>query len=76
MEERIFEILTSMENDSSRSCAKEITSHIMEFIEWLIRQKIYYYNTTTQSWETYTVANVSWNEVYLYWINDVKHERK
>ena len=74
MEEQILEIIRSRRNFSKM--AEDITSHIMEFIEWAKTQcrpalhcnKWYVYGSANDE-EPFKTSE----ELYQYWLNNVKH---
>ena len=72
MEEQIYNIIKS--NGSFDMSAKEITTHVMEFIEWKdnnvdfdIEDQLYMVMV-----ETHIVEWVQLKKVYKYWLNNVK----
>ena len=90
MEEKILEIILSETiflQGHSESCAKEITAHVFEFIEWLAYYSqadidlIGYWDAETQTNEKVFCKHgsrsvihdaMSLKEVYEYWITNVK----
>lgn len=85
MEEKILEILEQelsgyqlVDNDDpiliagTSFAAKEITAHIYEFIEWMLQSiEVVPYSTGY-----YLIGSgldyMSCNELYLYWLNNIK----
>lgn len=78
MEEQILSIIEDSvfapEGENiQRVAAKEITSHIMEFIEW-IRQYCYFddYGDLMINDNTLPEVSLPTEELYQYWLNNVK----
>ena len=70
MERQIFEILDRtiyyMDHDRKRT-AKEITSHIMEFIEWIRNS-----NSLNKKLADWVYDKITTGELYEYWLTNVK----
>jgi uncharacterized protein YbbC (DUF1343 family) len=73
MEESILKIIESHYPEDIDVVAKEITSHVMEFIEWLGE----HYNYGRKSWMVrYADQRIRYNwktteEVYQYWLKNI-----
>lgn len=76
MEEQILKIIQSHfykfdKTTDEESAAKEITSHLMEFIDWCVM------NIVKNRYGRYSLIEgkecvLSLEEVYQYWLNNVK----
>jgi hypothetical protein len=79
MEEQLLKIILRCENKSSYStvgelkAAKEITSHVFEFIEWLryncegsTKGQWWYYDVSAQAGTMFTNE-----EGYMFWFNNI-----
>ena len=75
MEEKILEIIKrydEMAFSRPSECAKEITAHVMEFIEWIVEN-----NTKEPKWRAFLLdllgtKSYTTEELYQYWLNNVK----
>jgi hypothetical protein len=76
MEERIRQII--WENKPSQSkAAKEITEHIMEFIEWIGENEFYRNKGKDGQWIFKSEPYIVWKtdeELYQYWLTNIKEE--
>jgi hypothetical protein len=83
MEEQILKIILSGyiqrsgTEDPDRRVAKEITSHVMEFILWIIADSYRYFeqgysNGKDHFYEMESGDEVTLEEVYQYWLTNVK----
>ena len=80
MEEKILEIIKTNQiflAGHSELCAKEITAHVMEFIEWIF-DNCYLLYPFADSPSKYIVHDeigdktYTLEELYQYWLNNVK----
>jgi hypothetical protein len=80
MEENIFEIIIDHQfdqvtkDDPQRSIAKEITSHVMEFIEWIkknARIDIVQLGIGLHSGSSITHKEITSDELYQYWLKNI-----
>lgn len=75
MENEILKIMLS-KNDwyqDKSSTAKEITSHIMDFIEWLTSQSDFEKLNYNDWYENYSVnTRKTTKKLYQYWLNHIK----
>ena len=93
MEKKILEILnkkvTEMAGHSfligiyssvCPSLAKEITSHVMEFIKWInenMSKNLIWYDPVNDTYELFDWDyEYSLNELYQYWLNNIKSDTK
>jgi len=77
MEQQILEILKGNyyplgELDDDEMCAKEITAHIFEFIEWINREAETHYNGTWYGVNNMIEGTCSTQELYQYWLTNIK----
>jgi len=49
----------------------EEISYPLRFIKWVLYQRIYIYNGRTDEWQTNTVANFKWNDIFEFWKSKV-----
>jgi len=87
MEEKILEILNKtlyyMDHDRRRT-AKEITVHVMGFIEWLgIMQNEIWWNKFHNRWDwisssetTENITQYTTNQIYQFWLTNIKDSNK
>ena len=71
MEEQIFEIIESNGNLKTRA-AREITTHVMEFIEWLSNNEDFwkYRNVWFSNIEGFVLNETTTEQIYQYWLSN------
>lgn len=74
LEEKILEIIRTGRNFTQM--AEDITAHLKEFIEWLLRQVKFHFNPKTKKWIDQTLITsqpeVTLDEIFDYWFNNIK----
>lgn len=54
--------------------AKEITSHVFEFIEWMVKDQEVFYGSLSEGYLLKDdIRETKLEDIYQYWLKEVKH---